>query len=74
MPCGSQLAFSVENDMRMILMLTAAASLTLVQSIAAQTWQPPPDSERCPSKWGADDQRGSGNHMGPESVLRAAPG
>jgi kynurenine formamidase len=39
---------------------------------AAQTWQPPADSQRCPSKWGAGDQRGSGNHMKPETVLRAA--
>jgi kynurenine formamidase len=40
--------------------------------LAAQSWRPPPDSERCPSKWGADDERGSGNHMGPASVLKAA--
>jgi kynurenine formamidase len=38
---------------------------------AAQTWQPPSDAQRCPSKWGAGDERGSGNHMKPESVLRA---
>lgn len=38
----------------------------------AQTWQPPTDSQRCPSKWGAGDQRGSANSMGPETVLRAA--
>jgi kynurenine formamidase len=38
----------------------------------AQTWRPPSDSQRCPSKWGANDERGSGNHMGKESVLRAA--
>ena len=37
----------------------------------AQSWQTPPDSQRCPSKWGAADQRGSGNHMKPETVLRA---
>ena len=38
----------------------------------AQTWQMPPDSQRCPSKWGAGDQRGSGNMMKPKTVLRAA--
>jgi len=38
----------------------------------AQTWQMPPDSQRCPSKWGTGDQRGSGNMMKPETVLRAA--
>ena len=37
----------------------------------AQSWQPPSDSQRCPSKWGAGDLRGSGNHMKPETVLRA---
>ncbi|MCI0336896.1 MAG: cyclase family protein [Acidobacteria bacterium] len=38
---------------------------------SAQTWQPPADAQRCPSKWGPGDQRGSGNHMKPETVLRA---
>ncbi len=37
----------------------------------AQSWQPPPDSQRCPSRWGAGDQRGSANHMNPSAVLRA---
>ena len=39
---------------------------------AAQSWTPPPPEERCPSKWGAGDERGAANHMGPETVLRAA--
>ena len=39
---------------------------------SAQTWRPPADSERCPSKWGANDVRGSGNHMKPQAVLGAA--
>jgi kynurenine formamidase len=38
----------------------------------AQTWRVPTAAERCPSKWGADDTRGSANHMKPESVLKAA--
>src|SRR5437773_5580461 len=37
----------------------------------AQSWKPPAESQRCPSKWGAGDERGSGNHMKPASVLRA---
>src|SRR5262249_7651580 len=37
----------------------------------AQSWRPPSDGQRCPSKWGPNDERGSGNHMKPESVLRA---
>ena len=32
----------------------------------------PPDEQRCPSRWGAGDERGSGNWMKPETVLRAA--
>jgi len=39
---------------------------------AAQSWSPPSPEERCPSKWGAGDERGAGNHMGPETVLKAA--
>jgi len=42
-------------------------------AVQAQTpsWLPPPDSARCPSKWGAGDERGAGNHMKPQSVLNA---
>src|SRR3979490_3010428 len=36
------------------------------------SWSPAPESQRCPSKWGAGDERGSGNHMKPASVLNAA--
>ena len=39
--------------------------------VFAQSWSPPTDAQRCPSKWGAADQRGAGNHMKPETVLRA---
>ena len=42
-----------------------------VDPVHAQSWRPPADGQRCPSKWGAGDQRGSGNHMKPETVLRA---
>ena len=59
--------------MRVMLALTVGALLVCDSSVAsAQAWQPPPDGQRCPSKWGSGDQRGSGNHMKPESVLRAA--
>jgi kynurenine formamidase len=58
--------------MRAIVTAGLSAFLTLVSSAAsAQTWQPPADASRCPSKWGAADERGSANHMKPESVLRA---
>jgi len=39
---------------------------------AAQGWQMPPESERCPSKWGKDDQRGTANMMTAQSVAQAA--
>ena len=52
-----------------------SAALIAIVFLAGQPafgqWQPPTDAQRCPSKWGAGDQRGSGNHMKPESVLRA---
>jgi kynurenine formamidase len=51
----------------------AALSLCALASDAvAQSWRPPAPDERCPSKWGAADERGSGNLMKPATVLRAA--
>ena len=53
--------------------VASAAALLIASPIAgAQTWKPPAESERCPSKWGAGDERGSANHMKPASVLIAA--
>jgi hypothetical protein len=50
-----------------------AAALFAATSAIAQTpsWTVPPDSARCPSKWGAADERGAGNLMGPKTVLNA---
>src|SRR5262245_52328046 len=54
------------------LILAALVFVAVVPApLFAQSWQPPADAQRCPSKWGKDDQRGSGNHMKPETVLRA---
>src|SRR5712675_3756853 len=54
----------------------AVAGAVLIFSTAAlaqtPTWSPPPESQRCPSKWGAGDERGAGNHMKPQTVLNAA--
>ena len=54
--------------------LGAAIALALTAVTAnAQTpsWTVPPESARCPSKWGAGDERGSGNLMKPALVLDA---
>ncbi len=59
------------NKISAMLFVTAAAALTIT-SAAAQSWRPPADSARCPSKWGAGDERGSANHMKPASVMKAA--
>lgn len=53
-------------------MMVAAVLGVWSTAVFAQSWRPPTDAERCPSKWGAGDQRGSGNLMKPETVLRAA--
>ncbi len=50
----------------------AAATMALIIGNAIpQSWSPPAESARCPSKWGAGDERGSANHMKPASVLNA---
>jgi len=51
--------------------VSAAVLLLASPFTGAQTWKPPAESERCPSKWGAGDERGSANHMKPASVLAA---
>jgi kynurenine formamidase len=61
--------------MTSISMTFAALSLLLGTAVAhaqAPSWTVPAESERCPSKWGAGDERGSGNHMKPQTVLNAA--
>jgi kynurenine formamidase len=57
--------------MRNVLAAVFTAAL-LLPCLSAQSWQPPSDAQRCPSKWGPADQRGSANLMKPETVLRAA--
>jgi kynurenine formamidase len=54
---------------RSTLILAAALLCGVAQ---AQTWTVPAESVRCPSKWGAADERGSANHMKPASVMTAA--
>jgi kynurenine formamidase len=53
--------------------LVLCVSLVLVvrSSLFAQEWQPSPPEKRCPSAWGANDERGAANHMKPETVLKA---
>jgi kynurenine formamidase len=65
-------------------MRTSASALTLALLLAgawgagltasaqqAPSWSPPAEQDRCPSKWGAGDERGSGNHQKPAAVLKA---
>src|SRR5512145_541808 len=57
--------------------IVVAIALVLILGSAAltadaQSWRPPAESQRCPSKWGAGDERGSANHMKPETVMRGA--
>ena len=56
-----------------ILAAAFAAVFAMTGLAAAQTapWQMPPDNQRCPSKWGAGDQRGSGNLQNAEMVMKA---
>ncbi len=60
----------------MRLTLSAGTTLWILAfsniALQAQSWQMPPETERCPSKWGAGDQRGAANLMNPETILRAA--
>jgi kynurenine formamidase len=51
----------------------SAAALALSAAVAQQvpSWSPPAEKDRCPSKWGAGDERGAANHIKPTTVLTA---
>src|SRR4051812_20125575 len=53
-------------------LLTTGLHAQTASTEPAQAWRMPPEAERCPSKWGAGDQRGTANMMTRESVVRAA--
>ena len=44
----------------------------VAQSPGTGNWSPPASADRCPSRWGAADRRGSMNLMTPERAKRAA--
>jgi kynurenine formamidase len=57
-------------------LVAAVATLIIISAgiepAGAQNWQPPSDAERCPSRWGAEDERGAANLMQADVILRAA--
>jgi kynurenine formamidase len=65
---------SGEENMKIISLVTGSiAGLALISAVAnAQSWTPPAPGQRCPSKWGAADERGAANLITPESVLNAS--
>src|SRR6516164_5987042 len=73
-------ACSIREDSMTRIVLGGALAALMLGAIAAPaqtpaqtpSWVPPADSERCPSKWGAGDERGAANHMKPATVLNAA--
>lgn len=55
----------------MIAAFVSGVATTATAQAQQPSWTPPVPSERCPSKWGANDERGSMNHMKPAAVLAA---
>ncbi len=56
--------------MKQIAVFAIVIGLTTVCA-NAQSWKPPAPEERCPSRWGAGDERGAANLQGAKAVLRA---
>ena len=56
-------------------MLAAALGGLLLSATAAvaqtPSWSPPPESQRCPSRWGPNDERGSMNRQNAAAVMNA---
>jgi len=60
---------------RSAIALGLAGAVAVSASVFAQsqpTWLPPAEKDRCPSKWGAGDERGAGNHQKAAAVMKAA--
>jgi kynurenine formamidase len=55
-----------------LLLAAVAGAGTTASAQQAPSWSPPAEKDRCPSKWGAGDERGSTNHQKPAAVLKAA--
>jgi kynurenine formamidase len=55
-----------------LLLVAACGVATTASAQQAPSWSPPAEKDRCPSKWGAGDERGSANHQKPAAVLKAA--
>ena len=53
------------------LSIVGVALAGLSVAAQAQTWTVPSPQQRCPSKWGANDEKGSANHQNAKSVMRA---
>lgn len=58
-----------ETPLRSIV-ICAGLALMASHDALAQQWSPASPDKRCPSPWGANDERGAANRMGPEAVLR----
>jgi kynurenine formamidase len=50
----------------------AHLGLTAMPVQAQSSWSPPASAQRCPSRWGPNDRRGSMNLMTPDRAKRAA--
>jgi kynurenine formamidase len=60
------------NGKFVALAAVAVVAVTALAHAQAPTWSPPAEKDRCPSKWGAGDERGAGNHIKPATILKAA--
>lgn len=66
---------------RLVVWAGTVMALALVMSVlgwpgiptaeAREGWMPPPKEQRCPSKWGPDDEQGAANLLTPAKVLEA---
>jgi kynurenine formamidase len=62
---------SAHREEHMLKKVLLWAGLCIAFPAGAQSWSPPSPAERCPSKWGATDERGAANMMNGANVLRA---
>src|SRR4051812_38980270 len=59
------------NSTNRLPVILALAIMFTAPPARAQGWNPPPPEQRCPSQWGANDERGAANLQTAQAVLKA---
>lgn len=68
---GARAALGVITVAALAFLLSILPWSSMPTTDAQEAWMPPPKEKRCPSRWGAADERGAANLLTPAKLLEA---